>query len=102
MRAANLGLRFLLELCALTAVGWWGWTVHPVLGVALPIVVAAVWGAFVAPKARYPVSRPAWYAIQVVIFGGAALALGGVWSVAAGIMFALVVAANLAVLAVVD
>ena len=102
MRAANLGLRFLLELCALAAVGWWGWTVHPVLGIALPLVVAVVWGAFVAPKARYAVPRLAWYAIQVVIFGAAALALGAVWSVAAGIAFAVVVAANLAVLAVVD
>jgi hypothetical protein len=102
MRAANLGLRFLLELCALAAVGWWGWTVHPAAGVVLPIVVAAVWGAFVAPKARYRVPRFAWYAIQVVIFGAAALALGAVWSVAAGIAFALLVAANLAVLAVVD
>jgi uncharacterized protein DUF2568 len=102
MRAANLGLRFLLELGALAALGWWGWTVHPALGLVLPVVTAVVWGLFVSPKARYPVSRVAWYAIQVVIFGAAALALGAVWSVVAGIVFALAVAANLVVLAVVD
>ncbi len=43
MRAANLGLRFLLELGALAAVGYWGWK------------TAAVCWAGCLPSAR---SRP--------------------------------------------
>jgi cytochrome b len=60
--AANLGLRFLLELVALSAVGWWGWQLggstfgRVALAAALPLVVALVWGAFIAPKARFEVS----------------------------------------------
>jgi hypothetical protein len=99
LRGANLGLRFALELAMLAALAWWGWTVNPVLAVVLPLAAAVVWGLFVAPKARVPVPRAAWYAIQIVLFAAAALALGSAWTVAAGIAFAVVVAANLVMLA---
>ena len=102
MRAANLALRFVLELCALAAVAWWGWTVNVALGVALPLAVVVVWGAFISPKARFQVPQAVWYGLQAIIFGAAALALAAVWSTAAGIVFALVVAANLGLLAIVD
>ena len=106
MVAANLGLRFLLELAALSAVGWWGWhTGNSTLGrlalaVVLPLTVGVVWGAFIAPKARVEVSRPVWYGLQVVIFGAAALALASVWSPWAGAAFALIVLTNFALLAI--
>ena len=50
MRAANLGLRFLLELGALAAVGYWGWeTGDGLLGWVLAIgaiaAVIAVWAS---------------------------------------------------------
>ena len=106
MVASNLGLRFLLELAALAAVGWWGWHIggstlgRLVLAIVLPLGVALVWGAFIAPKARVKVSRPVWYGLQVLIFGAAALALVSVWSPWAGVAFALIVAANTALLAI--
>jgi hypothetical protein len=104
LRAVNLGIRFLLELAALGAVGWWGVDTggsilgKVVLGAGLPLVVAVVWGRFISPKASVKVSRPVWFALQAVIFGAAALALVSVWSVAPGIVFAIVVAANTALL----
>jgi hypothetical protein len=52
VKAANLTLRFACEVAALVAVGWWGWTVSPVLGVVFPLLVAVIWGAWIAPKAR--------------------------------------------------
>jgi hypothetical protein len=106
MVAANLGLRFLLELAALAAVGWWGWHTggstlgRLALATVLPLVVAVVWGVFIAPKARVKVSRPVWYALQIVIFGSASLALASVWSPWAGVAFALIVVANIALLAI--
>src|SRR5215831_16723394 len=106
VRDANLGLRFLLELAALGAVAWCGWEIgnstaaQVLLAIVFPLVFALVWGTFIAPKAAIRVSRPVWYGLQVVLFGGAALALASVWSVWAGIVFALVVAANLVALAV--
>ena len=83
MVAANLGLRFLLELAALAAVGWWGWHIggstlgRLVLAIVLPLGVALVWGAFIAPKARVKVSRPVWYGLQVLISIGNGLLSGG-------------------------
>jgi hypothetical protein len=71
MVTANLALRFVLELAAL----------------------------FIAPKARFHVSKPVWYGLQVVIFGAAVLALASVWTPVAGIALALIVVANTTLLA---
>jgi membrane protein implicated in regulation of membrane protease activity len=71
VRSASLGVRFACELAALVAVGWWGWTVSAVLVVVLPLLVAVVWGAFVAPRARRRVPDPARLALEVVIFAAA-------------------------------
>ena len=105
MPEANLGLRFGLELATLGAVSLWGFEAGSsiltrfVLAIGLPMVVAVVWGAFVAPKARFRVSRVAWYALQFVIFGAAALAFASLWSPVAGIAFAVVALENLAFVA---
>jgi hypothetical protein len=62
MRATNLALRFLLELCLLAALAVWGAQAggSVVADVALPglapVPAAAVWGMFVAPRA--PGVRP--------------------------------------------
>jgi hypothetical protein len=96
VKAANLGLRFLLELCLLAALAYVGVQVNVVLAVAFPVVAAVVWGLFVSPKARYPLSLPLWVGVQVVLFGLAAIGLilaGSVWL---GVVFAAAVAVNLA------
>ncbi len=51
----NLALRFALELAALFAYGYWGWTQHTglmqvVWGLGLPIVAASIWGVFRVPE----------------------------------------------------
>ena len=103
-RGANLGLRFLLELATLGALGWWGvdtggsTVAKVVLGIGLPLIVAIVWGRFISPKASVNVSRPMWLTLQALIFGIAALALASVWSVWAGVAFAIVVVVNTAAL----
>ena len=80
MRAANDGLRFSLELCALAAVAYWGWSEHGgiwrwVLVVAAPLAVAALWGKTIAPKAKRRVSDPGRLAVELLVFGGAVAAL---------------------------
>jgi hypothetical protein len=52
---ANLALRFLLELCALAALGYWGWTQHQgvtrwLLAILAPLVAATLWGVFRVPN----------------------------------------------------
>jgi hypothetical protein len=84
VRYLNLGLRFLLELTALVALGWWGFHVggsilgELVLGLGLPLLAAIIWMLFVAPKARFPVALKFRAAIETAIFIAAALAFWGV------------------------
>jgi hypothetical protein len=62
LRAANLALRFLLELGALAAVGYWGWetgdgAMRWVLAAAAVGAIVVVWWLYVAPKARFDLAR---------------------------------------------
>ena len=82
----NLGLRFILEMTALFAIGWWGWTMHEgwtkyLLAVGLPILIALVWGTFAVPgdpsrSGKTVVVTPGWIRLilELVIFGFGALA----------------------------
>lgn len=96
MKAANLGLRFALELCLLAALAYLGLQVNVVLAVAAPVAAAIVWGLFVSPKARYPLAGPPWIAVQAVLFGAATIGLIVAGSVVLGVVFALAFAVNLA------
>lgn len=50
----NLALRFVLEITALAATGYWGWRQHAgwqgvFLAIFIPLAIAAVWGVFNVP-----------------------------------------------------
>jgi hypothetical protein len=79
VRAANDALRFFLELSALAAVAYWGWseggTARWILVVAAPLVVALVWGRWMAPRSNHRVRDPWRLAIEVLVFGSAVVAL---------------------------
>jgi Protein of unknown function (DUF2568) len=95
LRGANLALRFLLELCALAALGYWGWTsgsgaTRWLLAAAGVGAMAVVWGLFLAPKRRIDLSGPVRLAIEFVVFGAAAAALAATGHTALAITFAVV------------
>jgi hypothetical protein len=78
-RAANDILRFVLELASLAGLAIWGWETGPaganvVLAIAAPLVAAALWGAFVAPKAPRPTRDPWRLLLEATVFGAGALA----------------------------
>jgi Protein of unknown function (DUF2568) len=102
VKAANLTLRFFLELAALAALAYWGWGVTWVLAVAAPAAWIALWATFGSPKARVSLSMPQRIAFEAVVFGAAAVALWAagqeIWAV---VLFA-AWAANRAVLTVLD
>lgn len=83
LRAANLVLRFLLELAALAAFGYWGVTtvasrgVQVALAIVLPSIIAIVWALFISPKARFPTGAFGRASLGLVVFLLAAAAL---WS----------------------
>jgi hypothetical protein len=81
IKSANLGMRFLLELCALVALGYWGFRTSDqlllklVLGLGAPLIAAALWATLGAPAAQAKLSGGLHLALEVVIFGAASLAL---------------------------
>jgi hypothetical protein len=97
---ASLALRFLLELAALGAVGYWGVMTgqglaqQVALGLGAPLAFAVVWGLFVSPKAPRRLAGVSRLALELVLFGAAAAALwtAGQPTLAAG--FALAVLAS--------
>jgi hypothetical protein len=77
----NLAFRVVLESCALAALGYGGFKTGrgPVtrigLGIGAPLLGAAVWGAFVAPRAPVAVPAPVRLARELAVFGSAVAAL---------------------------
>lgn len=83
----NLTVRFLLELAALAALGYWGWTQHDgwerwLWAIGLPLITAVIWGTFAVPndpsrsgEAPIPVPGIVRLIIELCIFSGAVLAL---------------------------
>jgi hypothetical protein len=98
VQAVALAVRFGLELCALAALGWWGFSVGDgvvsyVLGLGAPLAAAVVWGVLAAPKGRFEGRDPQRLAGEIVVFGAAILALAGLgrwWFAAAFAVFAVV------------
>jgi hypothetical protein len=81
LKNINLALAFLLELCMLAALGYWGYTldqglaVRVVAGLGAPIVAAVLWGVWMAPRASKRLPEP-WHLIaELIIFGLAIAAL---------------------------
>ena len=94
LRGIVLSVRFLCEVAMLVAFAYWGFHVFDgsmayVAGVGLPIAAIVVWGEFVAPKARRPVSIPIRLVIEDILFVAATIALVAVDLPAAGVVFAI-------------
>lgn len=76
----NLSLRFILELCALGAMGFWGWTQHSgpsrwLWTIILPLLAALLWGTLRVPgdPGNAPVAVPGMVRLllEIAFFGGA-------------------------------
>jgi hypothetical protein len=77
----NLAVRFLLEIAALIAIGFWGWTQHTgilryILVFVLPLLAASLWGIFRVPedasanrKAPVPIAGWLRLLLELAIFG---------------------------------
>lgn len=69
-----LALRFLAEMGMLAALAWGGWhlmdgaVLSIVVAVALPLLAAAVWGRWVAPRAGHRLPDPARAGVEMVLF----------------------------------
>lgn len=81
LRVINLGIRFLLELCALAVACYWGATLRAggatrlLFAELLPVTVAALWALFISPKATWPAGRHGQAGLGLLVFLLAAGAL---------------------------
>ena len=96
----SLALQFAAELVVLAALAVWGYGAVDGAGrfalmVAAPAVAAVVWGVFGAPRGPRHLVGLGRRVLQVVWFGAGALALGAAWTPVTGLLFALLVAANI-------
>lgn len=100
VKTANVALRFVLELCALFALGYWGFhlgkgpVLNAVLGVGSPLLLAVVWGTFGSPKAPIPLPGAFHLLLEVVVLGLPALALYAAGRPGWAILYAVAVVIN--------
>ena len=102
----NLAVRFLLEIAALIALGWWGWNSGTgawrfVLALGLPILAAVFWGTFAVPddpsrsgKAPIPVPGLVRLLFELGFFASASAALYFTGLQAAALIFGIIVSAQ--------
>jgi hypothetical protein len=100
IKGANLLLRFLLELCALGALGYWGFKTGSatitkvVLGVGAPLVAAVVWGTFLSPRAPIQLHWVVVLVLQALVFASAAAGLVSTGHRSLAIVFGVIVVIN--------
>ncbi len=81
LKLINIEIRFLLELCILVIFGYWGFEtsnnalVKFLLGVGAPVLFAAMWGTFLAPKSSMRLNEPWLFLLELAIFAMACWAL---------------------------
>lgn len=101
LESGNAVVRFVLELCALAAFGFWGFRANDALaaelvaGLGTPVAFALAWGAWVAPKAPYRLDDPPRLVLEVVVFAAAAIALAAAEVPLLAAVFAVLVAVNI-------
>jgi hypothetical protein len=106
LRSINLALTFLLELALLAAFGFWGFQsggstlMKILLGIGIPLLVAVIWGIFMAPNAARRLQGGAYLALKIVLFGLGVAALIAAGRTTPGVVFAVVVAINTILLSI--
>jgi hypothetical protein len=104
VRPANAAFRFALEVCALAAIGYWGFSSADglmafVRGIGVPLLMVAVWGTFGAPGAPLRAARPIRLVLLVVIYGWAVAALASTGQVVLAAALGVAAVVNTALLA---
>jgi hypothetical protein len=100
LKGVNLAAAFLLELCLLAALGYWGFHVGrgPVakigLGLGAPLLMAIVWGIFMAPRGPRHLSGLPYRALALVLYGLGVAALFAAGQPTLALILAVAVAIN--------
>ena len=101
LRSVNLVARLLCELGLLAALAVWGFhtgtgvAAKVALGLGAPLAAAVIWGLLVAPASRRRLADPARLVIEVLLFAAGVAALAAAGYILVAVIFAVVVAANI-------
>lgn len=99
LSAANLAVKFLLELYALALLAYWGaaagkGVLSVVLAIAAPLAMILVWGVFAAPRSARRLPTSARIPLELAVFALAAAAGYGAGAHVSAILFAAVTLVN--------
>jgi Protein of unknown function (DUF2568) len=100
IKNANLALAFLMELCVLAALAFWGFSTGSgtltkiALGIGAPVLAIIVWALLGAPKGPWHLEGIWYLLLKIVFFGSAALALYVAGQHVWGVVFALLIVMN--------
>lgn len=101
LQSANLALAFILELCAVVALGYWGFQtgdstlVKWLLGIGAPVLLIVIWGGWLAPKSTRRLRPPVLHIVKLIVFGTAAFALYRADQPTLALIFAIVMVINI-------
>lgn len=96
----NATLRFLLELCALAALCYWGFYTGGTVwlkvswGIGAPSLFAVIWGIWIAPKAFNRLATPFRLILEIVLFSFSAAALMNAGHPVTAVLFLLLFVMN--------
>ena len=100
LKSLNLLVRFILELCMLAAVGYWGfttqsgWAMRIILGIGLPVLLILIWSLFMAPRALYPLHGISHVILSLILLGSGAVALFASGQTGLGWIYAITLIVN--------
>ena len=100
IKGANLALRFLLEIGALVAFAYWGfsvgdgWAGKLLLGIGIPLLVGIIWSIFVAHRSAVSTPVAAKGILGLIILEAAAVALAAAGRAAVAVAFGGIVVIN--------
>jgi hypothetical protein len=100
IKGLNVAIRFLLELCVLAAVGYWGfktgsgWFLKILLGIGVPLLIAVIWGTFGAPKANMQLHGWMLVALEIIVFSSGVMALFATKNYSLAWTFAVIIVIN--------
>ncbi len=100
LKLLNLLVAFLVELALLASLGYWGFhtehssSLHWLLGLGAPLLIAAIWSVLGAPKSPRRLPQMPLAVFRIVLCTATAIGLIVVHQKAAGIVFETVSVAN--------
>ncbi len=100
LKSLNLAIRFLIELCMLVAIGYWGfsthagWVLKAIFGLGLPVLLIVIWSLLLAPRATHPLHGIPHTLLSLILLASGAVALFAAGRAALGWIYVAILVVN--------